>query len=116
MDSNSRSSTSAGLEEVYVAKAQAYRSPRWYNIPLRVVLATFIGTAICFAVGLLIGIFGTIIMSGLRGMHPDMRIAYRMIALPIGVVAGAIIFLLSLVMEIRHYRRSKTLSAIERLG
>ena len=30
--------------------------------------------------------------------------------------AGIIIFVLSLVMEIRHYRQSKTLSAIERMG
>jgi hypothetical protein len=33
-----------------------------------------------------------------------------------GVVAGAIIFILSLIMEIRHYRQTKTLSGIERMG
>lgn len=91
------------------------RSPRWYGIPVRVLLATFIGTLICFAVGLLFGILGTVIVSAMKGVHPDMRIAYRLIALPIACVAGAIIFLLSLVMEIRHYRQMKTLSAIERM-
>jgi uncharacterized membrane protein len=96
--------------------AAAQRPPRWYGIPLRVLLATFIGTLICFAVSLLIGIFGTVIVSVLRGMHPDMRIAYRLIALPTALVAGAIIFVLSLVMEIRHYRQVKALSAIERMG
>jgi hypothetical protein len=65
---------------------------------------------------LLLAILGTVIISALRGVHPDMRIAYRVIALPTGLVAGSIIFVLSLVMEIRHYRQSKTLSAIERLG
>jgi hypothetical protein len=75
-----------------------------------------VGTLICFAVSLLVGIFGTIIISVLRGMHPDMRIAYRLIALPTALVAGSIIFVLSLVMEIRHYRQIKTLSAIERMG
>jgi uncharacterized membrane protein len=94
----------------------AQRPPRWYGIPLRVLLATFIGTLICFAVSLLIGIFGTVIVSVLRGMHPDMRVAYRLIALPTALVAGAIIFVLSLVMEIRHYRQVKALSAIERMG
>jgi len=56
------------------------------------------------------------IVSALRRIHPDMRIAYRQIALPMAMVAGAIIFLLSLVMEIRHYRQVKALSAIERMG
>ena len=56
------------------------------------------------------------IVSALRRIHPDMRIAYRQIALPMAMVAGAIIFLLSLVMEIRHYRQGKALSAIERMG
>ena len=92
------------------------RAPRWYTIPVRVCLVTFIGTLLCFAVSLLLGILGTVIISSLRGIHPDMRIAYRMIALPVALVAGSIVFVLALVMEIRHYRQSKTLSAIERLG
>jgi ABC-type sulfate transport system permease component len=96
--------------------ATAQRPPRWYGIPFRVLLATFIGTLTCFAASLLVGIFGTVIVSVLRGMHPDMRIAYRLIALPAALVAGAIILVLSLVMEIRHYRQVKALSAIERMG
>jgi hypothetical protein len=99
-----------------VAIVKRPRSPRWYAIPIRVLLATFIGTLICFAVSLLLGIFGIIIVSLFRGMHPDMRIAYRMIALPMALVAGAIILVLSLVMEIRHYRQMKTLSTIERMS
>jgi hypothetical protein len=96
--------------------APASRAPRWYAIPARVSLVTFIGTLLCFAVSLLLAIFGTVILAALRGVHPDMRIAYRHIALPIALVAGSIIFALALVMEIRHYRQAKTLSAIERLG
>src|SRR5579864_5484292 len=96
--------------------AAATRSPRWYGIPARVFAATFISTLLCFAVSLLLAILGTVIVSALRGVHPDMRIAYRQIALPIALVAGGIVFVLSLVMEIRHYRQVKTLSAIERMG
>ncbi len=92
------------------------RSSSWYGIPVRILVATFLGTLICFAVSLLVGILGTVIASALRGIHPDMRIAYRLIALPIALVAGAIIFVLSLLMEIRHYRQAKALSAIEKLG
>jgi hypothetical protein len=83
---------------------------------VRVCLVTFIGTLLCFAVSLLLGIAGIVIVSTLRGVHPDMRIAYRLVALPVALVAGSIVFVLALVMEIRHYRQSKTLSAIERLG
>jgi hypothetical protein len=78
-------------------------------------LATFIGTLICFAVGLLLGILGIVIVSAVRGMHPDMRIAYRLIALPMACVGGVIILVLSLIMEIRHYHQLKTISAIERM-
>ena len=96
--------------------APAPRSPRWYGIPVRVLLATVIGTLTCFAVSLLIGILGTVIVSAVRGIHPDMRVAYRLFALPTAVVAGVIILVLSLITEIRHYRQAKALSSIERAG
>ena len=90
--------------------------PRWYTIPVRVGLVTFVGTLLCFAVSLLFSIFGIVIIASLRGVHPDMRFAYLRIALPIALVAGSIIFVLALMMEIRHYRQAKTLSAIERMS
>jgi uncharacterized membrane protein len=96
-----------------MAKSQT-RSPRWYGIPLRVFVMTFIGTLAVFAVSLLLAIIGTAIASSVRGVHPDMRIAYRMIALPMAVVAGVIIFVLSTAMEVRHYRQMKALASIER--
>ena len=92
------------------------RSPHWYGVPVRVALFTFIGTLLCFAVILLLAILGTVIVAALRGVHPDMRVAYRLIALPAAVVAGTIICVLSSVMEVRHYRQNKTLSAIEKMG
>ena len=90
------------------------RTPRWYAIPVRVLLVTFIGTLVAFAVSLLLGILGIVIVSALRHIHPNMTLAYRLIALPAAVVAGSIIFALALAMEIRHYRQSRTLAAIER--
>jgi ABC-type nickel/cobalt efflux system permease component RcnA len=92
------------------------RPPRWYAIPVRVLLLTFIGTLISFAVSLLLGIVATVAVSVLRGVHPNMTVAYRQVALPAAVVGGAIIFVLALVMEIRHYRQSRTLAAIARIS
>jgi hypothetical protein len=90
------------------------RPPRWYAIPVRVLLVTFIGTLISFAVSLLLGIVGTVVTSVLHHANPNMTVAYRQIALPSAAVAGGIIFILALTMEIRHYRQTKTLAAIER--
>jgi cell division protein FtsX len=92
------------------------RPPRWYTIPIRVLLVTFIGTLIAFAASLLLGIIGIVILSALRHVNPNMTMAYRLIALPTAVVAGSIIFVLALAMEIRHYRQTKTLNSIERLS
>lgn len=95
-------------------KKSQRRPPRWYAIPVRVLLVTFLGTLISFAVSLLLGIIGTVAIATIRGVHPNMTVAYRLVALPAGVVAGCIIFVLCLAMELRHYRQSKTLDAIER--
>jgi hypothetical protein len=92
------------------------RPPRWYSIPVRVLLVTFIGTLLAFAVSLLLGIIGVVAVSALRHVNPDMTAAYRHIALPAALVAGSIIFVLALAMEIRHYRQSKTLAGIARLS
>jgi uncharacterized BrkB/YihY/UPF0761 family membrane protein len=90
------------------------RPPRLYAIPVRVLLVTFIGTLISFAVSLLLGIVGAVVISALHHANPNMTVAYRLIALPSAVVAGSIIFTLALTTEIRHYRQTKTLAAIER--
>jgi hypothetical protein len=92
----------------------ASRPPRWYAIPIRVLLVTFIGTLLSFAVSLFLGILGIVIIATVRHMQPNMTLAYRLIALPAALVAGSIIFVLALAMEIRHYRQMKTLIAIER--
>ena len=96
--------------------ARPSRSPHWYGIPARVALMTFIGTLLCFTVTLLLAIVGTAIASALRGVHPDMRIAYRYIATPMALVAGGIILVFSISLEVRHYRQMKTLSAIEKMN
>ncbi len=99
-----------------MSAASASRSPYWYTVPVRVGVVTFIGTLFCFAVTLLFAILGTVILGALRGVHPDMRIAYRHIALPVALVAAAVIFVLALMIEIRHYRQAKALASIEKLS
>ena len=90
--------------------------PRWYTIPLRVGLVTFICTLLSFAVSLLFGIIETVVVSGRHHTNPDMRVAYRHIALPAALVAGTVVLVVSLIMEIRHFRQSKALLGIARVS
>jgi len=99
-----------------MAVTPSLRSPHWYGIPIRALLLTFIGSLISFAVGLFFALFATVILSALRGVHPDFRAAYRSVALPVGLVAGGVIFVLSIVMEVRHYRQTKALTTLENMS
>ncbi|HEV2716053.1 MAG TPA: hypothetical protein VGU64_12375 [Terriglobales bacterium] len=90
------------------------RKPRWFLIPVRVVLVTFLLSLLTFAVTLLLGMLGIVAGARARGIHPDMRIAYRHIALPSAAVVGAIVLVSSVFMEVRHYRQAKALASIER--
>jgi hypothetical protein len=91
-----------------------FRQPRWYLIPFRVLLVTFLLTALSFAVSLLLGILGILAGSWLRGTHPDLKLAYRQVAAPAAASIAVIVLVIVVSMEIRHYRQMKVLAAIER--
>lgn len=90
--------------------------PRWTGIPVRVLLMTALFMLLAFAVSLLLSILGTLLYSWSRHVAPNLAFAYRHIAFPFAVSAGAIAMVLFLVMEVRHYRQRKTLAGIERAG
>ncbi len=94
--------------------ANPARSPRWYLIPVRVLLVTFVVTLLSFAVSLLLGIGGTVLAARLRDIQPDMTFAYRHVALPAAAMVAAIVFVSACFMEARHYRQAKALAQIER--
>jgi len=81
--------------------------PRWFFIPVRVLVVTFVLTLLSFALGLLLGIMGTALAAGVRGLHPNMTHAYRHVALPIAASVGAITLITMTVVELRHYRRPR---------
>ena len=64
------------------------RRPRWFLIPVRVLLVTFIVTLLSFALSLLLGIGGVLLASWLKGAHPNMTLAYRYVALPVAAVVS----------------------------
>lgn len=87
--------------------------PRWYLIPVRVLLVTIVVSLLSFAISLLLGICAVLMAAKLRHIHPDLRIAYRFIAAPAAAMVGAIVLVSASFMEVRHYRRSKVLRRIE---
>jgi predicted membrane-bound spermidine synthase len=97
-----------------IASDSKLREPHWYGLLARVLLVTFVGTLLVFAVSLLLGMVGTVIASGLHGTRADMTVAYRYIALPTAAIAGLIVLVLALAMEIQHYRQAKALASISR--
>jgi hypothetical protein len=90
--------------------------PHWYLIPARVLLLTFLLTLLSFAASLLLGILALVIMAALRGIHPNLPIAYRHIALPVAAAVAAVTLISASVIEIRRYRQTKALAEIERIS
>jgi|SRR5580658_7142349 hypothetical protein len=89
-------------------------SPRWYLIPARVVLVSFLLTLLSFAVSLLLGILGLALLGRLRGIHPNMTLAYRHVALPVAMMVGAAALIAMTAVEVRNYWQSKALAEIAR--
>ena len=83
-------------------------------VPVRILLITLLFTLLTFAVSLLTGILGVIVLARLKGTQPQLAVAYRSIAVPIAAVAGVIFLVLAIAMEIRHYRQTRALAGIER--
>jgi len=85
-------------------------------VALRAAFFTFLVTLLSFAVGLLLGIVGVLVYAYVEKIKPDMRLAYLDVAAPFAVVVGLVVLVLTVAMEIKHYRQSKTLGGIERAG
>lgn len=97
-----------------MSAAAASGQPRWYLVPARVLLVTFLLTLLSFAVSLFLGIVGLLVAGRLRGVRPNMTLAYRHVALPVAVVVATIALISLTVLEIRNFRQTKALAQIAR--
>ena len=73
---------------------------------------TFVVTLLSFAITLFLAILGVVAVSLIRGIHPNMTIAYRAIAIPVALAIAAVVLVSSTIMEVRHYRQAKALGRI----
>lgn len=78
---------------------------RWFLVLLRVLLVTFLLALLSFAVCLFLGILGLVVIAAVRGAQPNLTIAYREIAFPAAILAGAAALVAAIVMEVRHHRQ-----------
>jgi hypothetical protein len=90
--------------------------PLWIGIPVRAFAMTFLFTVLSFAVALLLSILGSVVYAQVKHTAPNLTFAYRHIAFPCAIATGAVVLVLSLVMEIRNYRQRRILKQIERIG
>jgi len=92
------------------------RQPRPALIPFRILLITFLAALLSFAISMFLGILGTILWGAFHHTAPKLTLVYRHFAPLIAIVIGIIVLIAATVHEIRHYRQSKVLAAIERLS
>jgi len=89
-------------------------SPPWWGVPLRVFLTTFLVTLLSFALSLFVGIVGTVLLAKMRGVQPNLSIAYLHFAVPIAGTVCVVALVTSIVVETRQYRQAKALAQIAR--
>jgi hypothetical protein len=81
---------------------------RWLLALLRVLLVTFLLALLSFAVCLLLGIVWLVVTAAVRGVQPNLTVAYREIAFPAAILAGGAALVVAIVMEIRHHRERES--------
>ena len=75
-----------------------------FTSTVRVLFTTLIFTAGAMGLGLLLGIIGMVAYGLIAGVQPDMRNAYRRVAIPLAIAIGCVAFLGALVLEVRARR------------
>ena len=100
----------AKIEEM--PASMAHPLPRWYLVPVRVLVVTFLCALLGFAVSLFVGILGVVVRGRIRGVHPNLTSAYRSIALPAAAAISGVALIAVTVLEIRRYRQMKALGKI----
>ena len=78
---------------------------RWFLVALRVLLVTFLLALLSFAVCLFLALLGLVVTAVVRGSQPNLAIAYREIAFPAAILAGAAALVMAIVVEVQHARR-----------
>ena len=77
---------------------------RLFTSVVRVLFTTLLFTGAGMGVGLLLGILSMVTYGLIAHVQPDMRNAYRHVAIPLAIVIGCVAFVGALVLELRARR------------
>lgn len=77
---------------------------RLFGAVVRVLVATVAFTLTGMGVGLFLGILGMLAYGFIAHIQPDMRHAYRHVAIPLAITLGCLAFLGAIVLEFRARR------------
>jgi hypothetical protein len=77
-----------------------------FTSTVRVLFTAVIFTAGGMGLGLLFGIIGMVTYGLIARVQPDMRNAYRHVAIPVAITIGCIAFIGALALEVRARRTS----------
>jgi hypothetical protein len=72
-----------------------------FTSTVRVLFSTLIFAAGGMGLGLFLGILGMVAYGLIAGVQPDMRNAYRHVAIPVAIAIGCAAFVGALVLEVR---------------
>ena len=76
----------------------------FFTSTVRVLFTTLIFTAGGMGLGLLLGIISMVTYGLIAGVQPDMRNAYRHVAIPVAIAIGCVAFAGALALELRATR------------
>ena len=88
-------------------RGQRGKASLFFASTVRVLFTTLIFTAGGMGLGLLLGILGLVTYGLIAGVQPDMRNAYRHVAIPVAITIGCAAFAGALALELRA-RRTRT--------
>ena len=86
------------------AAQQRSKLSMFFTSAARVLFTALIFTAGGMGLGLLLGIIGMVTYGLVAGVQPDMRNAYRHVAIPLAITIGCVAFVGALVLEVRARR------------
>jgi hypothetical protein len=94
-----------------VSAPPAAKRPSTFSVLLasvaRVLFATLLFTAGGMAVGLMLGIIGTLLWGAIHGGPVDMRHAYLNVAIPLAALSGSIALLGTIYLEVKARRTAR---------
>ncbi|HWR36561.1 MAG TPA: hypothetical protein VN622_11890 [Clostridia bacterium] len=73
----------------------------------RVILLSLMFAALGMGLGLLMGILGTVAYAIVNHSHPDVTVAYRLVAIPLAIISGLVALLYTVFNEIRTALRTR---------